>query len=115
MPKNNPDRDPTLSDAENDANDQVESGDEQVLDELAVSPTPDVEANSDLLAESEAMPEELVGRAGSTSEDLSALFGNTSRQHLADGFVDNGEDDAESINQGDGDSDPPRVVHPPAA
>lgn len=115
MRNSNPDRDGTVGDAENDANDQVESGDEQVLDELTMEPTPLIETNSDLIDESEALPGDLPGRASSTSEDLSALFGDNSRQHLADGFVGSGDDDGENINQNDGDDDAGLPRHPAGA
>lgn len=115
MTSSNPERDETLSDAENDANDQVESGDEQVLDELAVMPTPMVETNSDLIVASETLPEDLPGRASTTSEDLSELFGSTSMRHLADGFVGSGDEDGDNISQADGDDDPGQPKHPAGA
>ncbi len=39
------------------------------------------------------VPEELTGRASRTDEDLTALFGNSSAQHLADGFRGGSEDE----------------------
>lgn len=39
------------------------------------------------------LPEELTGRASGTGEDLTALFDNDSKQHLADGFRGGSDDD----------------------
>jgi len=39
------------------------------------------------------LPEELTGRASGTDEDLVALFGNRTDQHMADGFRGGSEDE----------------------
>ena len=51
------------------------------------------------------LPEELTGRASGTSEDLTALFDNESREHLADGFRGGSADDPSPQNQVDGTGD----------
>lgn len=48
-------------------------------------------------------PRELTGRAAGTTEDLNALFTNTSPEHLADGFRGGSDDEQPSANdQADG-------------
>lgn len=42
------------------------------------------------------LPEELTGRASGTGEDLNALFGSETADHLADGFRGGSDDDRES-------------------
>ena len=102
MPGNDPKATPPTSSIDEEA-DLVESGDEQVLDELAVNPTPTVESDSDLIDREAALPGELTGRASSTDEDLSVLFADGSAAHLDDGFTGSGDEDGESISQNDGD------------
>ncbi|MDZ4864341.1 MAG: hypothetical protein SGJ01_12950 [Gemmatimonadota bacterium] len=50
----------------------------------------------------EPLPEELTGRASGTSEDLTALFDNTSAKHLSDGFHGRSADDPDAVDRGDG-------------
>lgn len=52
------------------------------------------------------LPEELTGRASGTDEDLVALMGNTSGDHLADGF--RGGSDDEGIADSDATGEPPK-------
>jgi hypothetical protein len=59
--------------------------------------TPELEGRTPL-------PEELTGRASGTDEDLVALMGNTSGDHLADGFRGGSED--EDIADSDAAGDP---------
>jgi hypothetical protein len=102
----------SLDDAYDDEDDQDESGDEEVLDELAVKPTPRMVVDSDVIIEESALPGDLPGRADNTDEDLSALFRSTSTQHLADGFTGSGDEDGENISQNDGDDVSDLPEHP---
>jgi hypothetical protein len=52
------------------------------------------------------VPEELTGRASGTSEDLTALFDNDSRAHLADGFRGGSADEPSPGDQADGTTGP---------
>jgi len=112
MPKNEPPATPPTSSIDEES-DLVESGDEQVLDELAVNPTPAVESDSDLIDGDAMLPDDLPGRASSTDEDLSVLFANSERGHLRDGFVGSGDEDGANISQNDGDDDDPGDVERP--
>jgi hypothetical protein len=49
------------------------------------------------------LPEELTGRASGTSEDLVALMGNASADHLADGFRGGTDDESVADNDATGD------------
>ena len=115
--RNNNDHDPDaeLDGAYDDENSQPESGDQEVLDELAVKPTPRMTGDSDVIMETSVLPGDLPGRADNTDEDLSALFRSTSTQHLADGFTGSGDEDGESISQNDGDDEPGLPEHPAGA
>ncbi len=44
------------------------------------------------------LPEELTGRASKTGEDLTALFGNETPEHLADGFRGASGDDPDDVD-----------------
>ena len=57
---------------------------------------------SPALESGEPLPEELTGRASGTSEDLTALFDNTSARHLSDGFHGMSADDPDAVDRGDG-------------
>ena len=105
----------SLDGAYDDENDQDESGDQQVLDELALEPAPIISADSDVIIEESVLPGDLPSRADNTDEDLSALFRSTSKQHLADGFTGSGDEDGESISQNDGDDVPDLPEHPAGA
>jgi hypothetical protein len=54
------------------------------------------------------LPEEVTGRASGTDEDLVALMGSDSADHLADGFR-GGSGDEESRSGDDGDDTPPHA------
>jgi hypothetical protein len=45
------------------------------------------------------MSEELTGRAAKTEDDLSALFGNETEEHLDDGFQGGSGDEAEDSRE----------------
>ena len=51
-------------------------------------------------------PEELTGRASGTSEDLTALFGNESADHLADGFRGRSDNDQDVAIPKEHETDP---------
>lgn len=72
-------------------------------------------SDGDVSIEPETLPVDLPGRADNTDEDLGALFGSTSRQHLTDGFTGSGDEDGESISQNDGDDIPDLPEHPAGA
>jgi hypothetical protein len=115
MPGDDPKATPPTSSIDEET-DLVESGDEQVLDELAVNPTPTVESDSDLIDGDALLPGDLPGRASSTDEDLSVLFADPSHAHLDDGFTGSGDSDGDNISQNDGDDvDPGDVEHPEGA
>lgn len=61
--------------------------------------TPELEGGTPL-------PEELTGRAGGTSEDLTTLFGNDAAAHIADGFRGGSNDDPGSDLPNAHDTDP---------
>jgi hypothetical protein len=52
------------------------------------------------------LPEELTGRASGTSEDLTALFDNESKAHLADGFRGGSADDPSPLKPADDSEEP---------
>ena len=52
------------------------------------------------------LPEELTGRASGTSEDLTALFENESKAHLADGFRGGSADDPSPLKPADDSGEP---------
>ena len=72
-------------------------------------------SDGDVSIEPETLPEDLPGRADNTGEDLGALFDNTSKGHLADGFTGSGDEDGENISQNDGDDIPDLPEHPAGA
>jgi hypothetical protein len=92
-----------------------ESGDEKVLDELAVKPTPHKVEASDVPIDDTVPPDELLGRATSTAESLTSLFESNAQRHLTDGFVGSGDEDGNSVSQNDGDDTPDGPDHPAGA
>ncbi len=87
-----------------------ESGDEEVLDELAAS-TSEPLVDSDAIDDATALPDELTGRADATDEDLTALFRNNSGGHFSDGFAGSGDEDTDHVSQNDGESEPDATGH----
>ena len=71
--------------------------------------------DGDVSIEPETLPEDLPGRADNTDEDLGALFANTTKRHLTDGFTGSGDEDGENISQNDGDDIPDLPEHPAGA
>ena len=93
--------------------DDVFTGD--ILADTEILPFMKRNGDDDVSIEEEALPEDLPSRADNTDEDLGALFRNTSKQHLADGFTGSGDEDGESISQNDGDDIPDLPEHPAGA
>jgi hypothetical protein len=90
-------------------------GDNDVLADTEILPFMKRNRDDDVSIEEETLPEDLPSRADNTDEDLGALFRNTSKQHLADGFTGSGDEDGESISQNDGDDVPDLPEHPEGA
>jgi hypothetical protein len=106
--------DASLEGAYDDENDPTERVADDILGNVEILPF--LKRNrDDVSIEPETLPEDLPGRADNTDEDLGALFGNTSKGHLADGFTGSGDEDGESISQNDGDDIPDAPEHPAGA
>ena len=88
-----------------------ESGDEEVLDELAAAPPGTVRGDTEAIEDAIALPGELTGRADATDEDLTALFRNNTGGHFADGFAGSGDEDTDHVSQNDGESEPDATGH----
>lgn len=104
-------------DDENDTTERVADvilGDD-VLADTEILPFMKRNRDGDVSIEEESLPDDLPSRADNTDEDLGALFRNTSKQHLADGFTGSGDEDGESISQNDGDDVPDLPEHPAGA
>jgi len=49
------------------------------------------------VGDEDALPDQLTGRAASTSEDLTTLFRNQADEHLTDGFRGGSDDDDDAV------------------
>jgi hypothetical protein len=107
--------DASLEGAYDDENDLPARVADDILGDTEILPFMKRNRDGDVSIEPETLPEDLPGRADNTDEDLGALFDNTSKRHLADGFTGSGDEDGENISQNDGDDIPDAPEHPAGA
>ena len=79
--------------------DRLANDDYPVLEAADRGPAATSRPNVPELEGGRPLPEELTGRASRTSDDLTALFGNDSPEHLADGVRGGSGDDPELLDR----------------